>query len=55
MTENEARGLVERIRNLCRQQERDCDDTVMFDVHEQGKSATKLKFLKFEGSIKIDK
>ena len=55
MTEHEARDLVNRIAKLCHEYEKDCGGVIPIVVHDERKTAMSSKFLKFEGSIKIDK
>lgn len=55
MTENEARTLVNSIAKLCHEYEKNCGCVVKFNISEERISAFKTRFLRFDGSVKIDK
>jgi hypothetical protein len=56
MTETEARQFVDRVKELCREYQRDCGCKIELKIHETYKTATKVKFITIESiSLLIDK
>ena len=56
MTETEARQFVERIKDLCREYQRDCGCNIELITRDVYKHVPKLKFLVIEEiSLLIDK
>ena len=56
MTETEARHFVDRVKDLCREYERDCNCKIELNIGEVYKESTKVKFITIDKiSLLIDK